>query len=362
MKVAVVTGPGSVELRDEPRPRPGPDDVVVEVAACGLCTMERRLFSGTKRIYPVAPGHEAAGRVVEVGEAAAGLEGSPRVGDLVTMDLLTRCGTCRMCRRGRSALCKRPQGGALSDGTISMGAGLSEAVRVAAAQTFAVGETPVEHATMGEPLACVVHSVRLSGFRSGDRVAVIGAGYMGRLHMAVCRAWGAASVGFVDVSEARRAEAAAAGADRTAAPDELAPGGPGGPGGPDSSGGPGGSGGPPDGWAGAHDVVFVTAGVPGTVETALDLCDDGGSVVLYGAFPVEVTATVGVDRIHHHELSVIGVYSQEPSDWRTAAGLLRSGVLGADLDRLVTARYGLNDVADALELAATSPVYRVLVG
>ena len=313
--------------------------------------MERRLFSGTKRIYPVAPGHEAAGRVVEVGEAAAGLDGSPRAGDLVTMDLLTRCGTCRMCRRGRSALCKRPQGGALSDGTISMGAGLSEAVRVAAAQTFAVGEIPVEHATMGEPLACVVHSVRLSGFRAGDRVAVIGAGYMGRLHMAVCRAWGAASVGFVDVSEARRAEAVAAGADRTAAPDELtAPG--------DS----GGSGGLLDGWAGAHDVVFVTAGVPGTVEAALDLCDDGGSVVLYGAFPVEVTATVGVDRIHHHELSVIGVYSQEPSDWQTAAGLLRSGVLGADLDRLVTARYGLDDVADALELAATSPVYRVLVG
>lgn len=354
MKVAVVTGPGSVELRDEPRPRPGPDDVVVEVAACGLCTMERRLFSGTKRIYPVAPGHEAAGRVVEVGEAAAGLDGSPRAGDLVTMDLLTRCGTCRMCRRGRSALCKRPQGGALSDGTISMGAGLSEAVRVAAAQTFAVGEIPVEHATMGEPLACVVHSVRLSGFRAGDRVAVIGAGYMGRLHMAVCRAWGAASVGFVDVSEARRAEAAAAGADRTAAPDELA--------GPGDSSGSGGPGGPPDGWAGAHDVVFVTAGVPGTVEAALDLCDDGGSVVLYGAFPAEVTATVGVDRIHHHELSVIGVYSQEPSDWQTAAGLLRSGVLGADLDRLVTARYGLDDVADALELAATSPVYRVLVG
>ncbi len=341
MKVAVVTGPGSVELRDEPRPRPGPDDVVVEVAACGLCTMERRLFSGTKRIYPVAPGHEAAGRVVEAGEAAAALDGSPQIGDLVTMDLLTRCGTCRMCRRGRSALCKQPQGGALSDGTISMGAGLSEAVRVAAAQTFAVGEIPVEHATMGEPLACVVHSVRLSGFRSGDRVAVIGAGYMGRLHQAVCRAWGAASVGFVDPSEARRAEAIDAGADRAVAPDEL---------------------GGPNGWTGGHDVVFVTAGVPGTVEAALDLCDDGGSVVLYGAFPAEVTASVPVDRIHHHELSVIGVYSQEPSDWQTAAGLLRSGVLAPDLDRLVTARYGLADVAVAMDLASSSPVYRVLVG
>ncbi len=338
MQVAVVTGPGLVELRDEPRPRPGPTDVLVGVGACGLCTMERRLFSGTKPIYPVAPGHEAAGRVIEVGDAVADLAGTPRVGDLVTMDLLTRCGTCHMCRRGRSALCKRPQGGTLSDGTISMGAGLAEVVRVAAAQTFCVGEIPIEHASMGEPLACVVHSVRLSRFRAGDRVAVIGAGYMGRLHLALCRAWGAASVGLIDVSDHRRSEAAGAGADRVAGPDDL------------------------DGWSGDHDVVFVTAGVSGTLELALDLCDDGGAVVVYGAFPADIDASVGVDRIHHHELSIIGVYSQEPSDWRAAAGLLGSGVLETDLDRLVTARYRLADVADAMELAASTPVYRVLVG
>ncbi len=338
MHVAVVTGPGEVELRNEPRPRPGPEDVLVEVGTCGLCTMERRLFAGTKPIYPVAPGHEAAGRVIEAGEAVASLPGAPRVGDLVTMDLLTRCGTCHMCRRGRSALCKRPQGGQLSDGTISMGAGLAEVVRVAAAQTYCVGEIPVEHAAMGEPLACVVHSVRLSGFRAGDRVAVIGAGYMGRLHLALCRAWGASSVGLIDVSDERRAEAAEAGAARVAGPDDVA------------------------GWLGQHDVVFVTAGVPGAVELALDLCDDAGAAVLYGAFPKDIMASVGADRIHHHELSIIGVFSQEPEDWRTAAGLLRSGALAADLDRLVTARYRLDEVADAMALAASQPVYRVMVG
>ena len=338
MQVAVVTGPGAVELRDEPRPRPGPTDVLVEVGTCGLCTLERRLFAGTKQIYPVAPGHEAAGRVVEAGEEVASLPGAPQVGDLVTMDLLTRCGTCHMCRRGRSALCKRPQGGTLSDGTISMGAGLAEVVRVAAAQSYCVGEIPIEHAAMGEPVACVVHSVRLSGFRAGDRVAVIGAGYMGRLHMALCRAWGAASVGLIDVSDQRRAEAAEAGAARVAAPDGV------------------------DDWQADHDIVFVTAGVPGAVELAMDLCDDAGAVVLYGAFPRDIMASVGADRIHHHELSIIGVFSQEPEDWRTAAGLLQSGALAADLDRLVTARYDLADVADALALAASQPVYRVMVG
>jgi threonine dehydrogenase-like Zn-dependent dehydrogenase len=184
----------------------------------------------------------------------------------------------------------------------------------------------------------VVHSVRLSGFRSGDRVAVIGGGYMGRLHLALCRSQGASSVTMVDVSEPRLVEAAEAGAARGGNPDEAAS------------------------WAGEHDIVFVTAGAPGAVELALDLCDDGGAVVLYGAFPKDITAAVGADRLHHHELSLIGVYSQEPEDWRVAAGVVSSGVLGDDLDRLVTARYGLDEVSEAMALAAGSPVYRVLVG
>ena len=338
MQVAVVTGPGEVELRHEPRPRLGPEDVLVEVGACGLCTMERRLFDGTKPVYPVAPGHEAAGRVIEAGQAVESLPGSPQIGELVTMDLLTRCGACHMCRRGRSALCKQPQGGTLSDGTVSMGAGLAEVVRVAAAQTYCVGEIPIEQAAMGEPLACVVHSARLSGFRASDRVAVIGAGYMGRLHLALCRAWGASCVGMVDVDEQRRAEAAEAGAGWVAGPDDLAD------------------------RHGQHDAVFVTAGAPGGVELALDLCDDGGVVVLYGAFPKDLMASVGADRIHHHEFSIIGVFSHEPEDWRTAAGLLSSGALAADLDRLVTARYRLDEVADALALTVSQPVYRVMVG
>jgi L-iditol 2-dehydrogenase len=338
MRVAVVTGPEQVELRDEPTPAVGPADVLVEVAVCGLCTMERRLFLGEKRIYPVAPGHEVAGRVVEVGAGVAGLAGSPQVGDQVTVDLLTRCGTCSACRRGRSAVCKQPQGGALADGTISMGAGLADYVAVPAAQAYVTGDVPVEHASMGEPVACVAHSVRLGGLRAGDRVAVIGGGYMGRLHLALARTLGAAVTGVVDVSADRRHDAEAAGAAWTAEPDGAVARG------------------------GAQDVVFVTAGAPGALDLALALCDDGGTVVLYGAFPKDLTVGVAPDAIHHHEQSIVGVYSHEPDDWRTAAGLIRSGAIAPDLDRLVTARYRLDAVADAFEQASTTPVYRVLVG
>jgi threonine dehydrogenase-like Zn-dependent dehydrogenase len=240
LKIAVVTGPGSVELREEQLGALAADHLSVEIAACGLCTMERRLFTGEKAIYPVAPGHEAAGHVAEVGAAIDVVPGVPGVGDLVAVDLWDRCGVCRPCRRGRSAVCTRPQAAQLSDGTIAM----------------------------GEPVACAVHSVRHSGLR---------------------------------------------------------------------------------------------AGTPGAVERAMDLVADGGTVVLYGASPKDLVAQVAPDAIHHHEISVVGVLNQEPEDWRTAAGLISAGTIAADLDALVTARFGLADVSAAFEHATGNPVFRVLV-
>jgi len=209
---------------------------------------------------------------------------------------------------------------------------------VPAAQAYATGDAPIEHASMTEPLACVAHSVRLSGFRPGDRVAVIGGGYMGRLHLALCRALGAIDIGVVDVSDERRADAESASATWIATPDGARE------------------------RAGTSDIVFVTAGAPGALEVAIELADDAGTVVLYGAFPKELHVPVAPDAIHHHELSLIGVYSQEPEDWRAAAAFIAAGTLAADLDALVTARYELDDVADAFRLASHSPVYRVLVG
>jgi L-iditol 2-dehydrogenase len=338
MQVAVITGPGGIDLREEPRPAVGPTEVLVEVGVCGICTMERRLWLGEKRIYPVAPGHEVAGRVVEVGDGVADLEGAPQVGEMVAVDLLTRCGACSACRRGRTALCKRPQGGNLTDGTISMGAGFADYLVAPAGQAWPTRDARVELASMVEPLACVAHSVRLSGFLPGDRVAVIGGGFMGRLHLALTQAAGASSVGVIDVDDARRRDAGGAGASWTADPDAALEVG------------------------GRQDVVFATAGAPGVLEAAVELCDDGGTVVLYGAFPKRLTAEVKPDAIHHHELSLVGVYSHEPEDWRTAAGLLRSPSIAAQLERLITARFPLADVREAFHLATSSPVYRVLVG
>jgi threonine dehydrogenase-like Zn-dependent dehydrogenase len=336
--VAVITGPGEVELREEPSTAAlGLDEVLVAVAACGICTMERRLFLGEKPMYPIAPGHEVSGHIVARGEAVAAIPGAPEVGDQVAIDFFVRCGVCAPCRRGRSAVCQHPQGGALSDGTLALGGGFADVLRVRASQVWPCGDAPRAHATMGEPLACVAHSFRAAGFQAGDRVVIVGGGYMGRLHLAVAQLLGAVSAGVVDVDPERRAAAATAGASWVAAPDALAE-------------------------CPSSDVVFVTAGAPGVLGAAVGLAAVGATVVLFGAFPKADRQAVAPDHLHHAELSLRGVCNHEPEDWRTATSWIRAGVLAADLDALVSASFALDAVRDALVLATTTPVYRVLVG
>lgn len=334
MKVAVITGPGEVELREEPDPIPGPDQVVVEVAACGICTLERRLFAGDKDWYPVAPGHEAGGLIVEVGEAIRDLPGSSKVGDRVTMDLLTRCGACGPCRRGKTSLCRYRQGRVLSDGTVSLG-GFADTVAIDAKSVYPVGDAPMIHASMGEPVACCLHSLRQGGLGPGDRIAIIGGGFMGRIHMALARVGGAASIGVIDVSEERLQEATDSGADWVATPKDAVENG------------------------GKQDLIVVTA-MDG-VDLAVEMADLGGTVVLYSAFDNELPITVGADKCHREEISIVGAFSQEPEDWRLGSAYVRSGLIAEDLDRLVTARYPFEQIGDALRLVTTEPTYRVFV-
>lgn len=334
VKVVVFTGVGEVEVRSEPRAEPGPDQVVVDVGACGICTFERRLFVGDKQWYPLAPGHEAAGVISAVGPGVEGLPGSPGVGDRVTMDLLTRCGTCGPCRRGKSALCRYRQGRVLSDGTVSFG-GFADRIAIDAKSVYPVGDAPVHHAAMGEPLACCVHSLRQGDFGPGDRVAIIGGGFMGRLHLALARIGGASSIGVIDIAEDRLDEAREFGATWTATPEQALETG------------------------GKQDVVFVTA--MAGVDLAVEMADLGGTVVLYSAFDKELPATVGADKSHREEVAIVGAFSQEPEDWQLASAYIRSGVLSDDLDALVTARYDFDTVADALTLVTTEPTYRVFV-
>lgn len=98
MKAVVVDGPHKVEVREVPEPKCGPDDVIIQVGACGICGTDIHIIDGEfpPTVYPIIIGHEFGGTVVETGANVTGF----KVGDRVGADPTLACGACYFCQRG----------------------------------------------------------------------------------------------------------------------------------------------------------------------------------------------------------------------------------------------------------------------
>ena len=104
MKAVVISAPGELEVTTVDDPTPGPREVVVRVASCGICGTDLHILEGEfAPTLPIIPGHEFAGEVVAVGSEVTEVS----VGDQVAADPNLYCGECYQCRRGRGNLCER---------------------------------------------------------------------------------------------------------------------------------------------------------------------------------------------------------------------------------------------------------------
>lgn len=146
MKIAILSAPQTFEIADQPVPDIQPDEVLVRVVACGVCTSELDMWEGKAGldIYPRYPGHEVSGVVEKVGEDVRTL----KHGDPV--------------------------------GIWAPGHGFAEYVAVKAEYCYSAGDVPLDLA-LAEPLACAVNAVEMANLSLSDDVAIIGAGFMGNL-------------------------------------------------------------------------------------------------------------------------------------------------------------------------------------
>ena len=190
-----MTAPGAIEVATVDDPTPGPDDVIVEVAAVGLCGTDLHILVGEHGVLPVVPGHEVTGTVV-----AAGAEsGEVRVGDRVAVDPPCRAGVCRFCRRGRENLCLTL--GALG---VTTAGGAADYMRAPAARCIVLPDHVDLHgATLIEPLSCVVRGYDVLRTALGASVLIYGAGTMGLLLLEVAKHTGPRSVHVVDPNNER---------------------------------------------------------------------------------------------------------------------------------------------------------------
>jgi 2-desacetyl-2-hydroxyethyl bacteriochlorophyllide A dehydrogenase len=146
MKIAILTGPKEFQFQEEQLPELLPDEVLVRVAACGVCTSELDMWEGKAggQMYPRYPGHEVSGVVEDVGKDVQG----PVRDDPVAV--------------------------------WAPGRGFAEYVVVKSRYCFPAGDLPLDLA-LAEPLACAVNTVELANISLGDDVVIIGAGFMGNL-------------------------------------------------------------------------------------------------------------------------------------------------------------------------------------
>lgn len=201
-----------LELTEMPVPEPGPDEVLVRVAACGICGSDVHGLDGSsgRRIPPVVMGHEAAGVVAATGSQVRGL----REGDRITFDSTVWCGTCFYCRRGEVNLCDNRQVLGVSCGDYRRHGAFAEYVVVPERIVAPLPDSlSFEEAAMIEPASVAVHAVNLTPVRLGDTAVVVGTGMIGLLVVQALRLAGCGRIVAVDVDAARLELARRFGAD-----------------------------------------------------------------------------------------------------------------------------------------------------
>jgi (R,R)-butanediol dehydrogenase/meso-butanediol dehydrogenase/diacetyl reductase len=300
---------------------PGPGQVRIRVAYCGICGTDLHLFHGAMahRLHlPHVMGHEMSGAIADVGPGVEGFH----PGDRVTARPLDPCGDCPACHAGHRHICQN-----LKFIGIDTPGALQGLWTVPAHTLHRLPESlSLQHGAMVEPIAVACHDVRMGEVKAEDYVVVIGGGPIGVLIALVAQARGA-RVRMAELNPFRIRLAQDLGiaavnpveADLVTLVNQET------------------------GGAGA-DVVFEVSGSSAGVETMTKLPRTRGRIVVVAIFGE--TAKVDLFRFFWRELKLTGARVYEPEDFEAAIGLAASGQL--PLERLITNVLPLDRLGDGL--------------
>lgn len=315
MRAAVIEAPGKVTVATVADPAPGPREVVVDVAACGLCGTDLHILQGEfAPTLPIVPGHEFAGEVVGLGKDVTELA----IGDRVAVDPSLHCHECRYCRIGRGNLCDNWN--AIG---VSVPGGAAEFAVAPVANCVKLPEhVDVGDAALIEPLSCAVRGYDVLNGNLGAEVLIYGSGTMGLMMLELAKRTGATSVDVLDINAERLSTAKTLGCSRAAgSADELDQ---------------------PRGW----DVVIDATGNQAAIQDGLGRVAKAGTFLQFGVSDYATRATIEPYKIYNQEITITGSMAVLHS-YERAAGLFASGVLDPKI--FISHRMPLAEYPEALE-------------
>jgi L-iditol 2-dehydrogenase len=221
MRVAELYEPRRFRIVEKSNPEPAPGEVLVRVHASGICGSDLHYFSegavgDTPCVYPMVMGHEPAGTVVKAGTGVTGW--AP--GDRAALEPAVYCYHCEFCMTGHHNVCANLR---FLSTPCDPGFFRDYAVLPAHNLLPLPPGLSLQEATLFEPLAVVLHSLRLAPISFGETAVVIGAGPIGLLTIAALKASGAGRVWALEPVAHRRELASAMGADVVVDPSACDP-------------------------------------------------------------------------------------------------------------------------------------------
>jgi 2-desacetyl-2-hydroxyethyl bacteriochlorophyllide A dehydrogenase len=318
-RALVVERPGEMALGELPSLEPGPGEVVIRPAYCGVCGTDLELLRGdvdpSYVRYPLTLGHEWSGTIEALGDGVEDL----RPGDRCVAECIVPCGHCASCRAGDTNICETyDELGFTREG------GASDQVLVPARLVHKLepGASLLD-AALVEPSSVVLRALEKASPRSGDRVLVVGDGTIGLLAAYLVGLWSPASVTMIG----RRPEQAELAKSVGVGDFEL-----------------NGS------HSGTFDLAVEAAGAAEAVLTSVAAVRRGGKVVLLGLPPTGQTVELPADMIVNNDLSVLASFGYTSAAWSRTVGLLNEGRISPG--QIVTHRFALAEHEEAFATLA----------
>jgi L-iditol 2-dehydrogenase len=323
MKALLLSEYLNLQLRNLPTPAPGRGELLIEVAACGICGSDVHGYDGStgRRIPPIVMGHEAAGTVAAVGAGVTDFS----VGDRVTFDSTVYCGACEFCRSGDVNLCNDRQVIGVSCGEYRREGAFAQFLTVPARIAYHLPEElSFAEAAMLEAVSVALHGVAVSHLSGGETILVIGAGMIGLLLLQAAHASGAnpERVFVSDIDSTRLKLATELGASETflasgaALTSEILR----------QTNGRG------------VDLVLEAVGRDETISTAIDCVRKGGTVTLVGNITPRVT--LPLQKVVSGQIRLQGSCASA-GEYPEAMRLIANGAI--DVAKLITAVAPLSD-------------------
>ncbi|PFH47741.1 hypothetical protein AMATHDRAFT_87535 [Amanita thiersii Skay4041] len=325
MEAVCYNGPNDLQIIKTQIPQINDDQVLIKVSCCGICGTDHHLAVGEFLAkYPLIPGHEFVGKIVQLGRSVTGLS----VGDRCVADNTILCDQCFYCRRGQPLLCENFE----SLGATTAG-GFAEYVAVQGKKVYKIFNLTDEEATLVEPTSCAIHGMDKLGPAVGVEALILGCGPTGLILAQLLKLNGASRVVIASnkgiktqIAQQLKAGDDVIELDRTN---------------------------PAPQWAKlkqnnpyGFDVVVEATGSAQVAEDAINYVRRGGTLMIYGVYPESAKVTYSPFKIFSDEIKVIGSFAQTHCFPRAVA-YLESGIIR--VNGIVTDSFPIKDFKKALD-------------